>query len=430
MSNINLQRLLVRNTIGRVHINNELGVKISNDSIVFKSRSIIFLKCILILVDVINVYKIFNVFVKPIVFFKHSPLQFLDDYKTDDVFLFSRVNHDRTSHVLKEFIDQNTINYFIIHLAIKCIARLSHVVSNRTMENILRRENVFNINLYNNARYQIATTYLKYYLFLCITFLLKNKKIVIREEAHYQHSFLLNRWFKEKNIHVCEPQHGLIYKGHDAYNFSVAEFQSGIANYLPDVIFIFGNYWADKFNSPAVRVVLGQESAHRNKYRAESDSNGKQVLIISDGLNFEFFLNLALNIRSVVGNEYSVMLRPHPLERQNLLESSIVIADRDSIIIDRGELAESLSSCEYVISEMSTVLYESLSFGCTILMIKSDVSDFVFGLVESDVLHVVDHVMLVDFRSIIDSDPLEVYTPGFTRSYKNYLKDNIYVRNS
>lgn len=430
MSDISLQRLLVRNLINRMQINDELGVKISNDSIVTKFRPILFLQCILLIADLLNFYKIWNLFFKPVVQFKHSSLKLLNGYKTNDVFVLSRVNHDRITDVLNEFKDQSTVNYFVLHAALKFIARLSDIVSNKYIERDLHRENIFDSDVLKKARYALASTYLKYYLFLCIAFIFRKKIMVIREEAHYQHSFLFNAWFKMRDILVCEPQHGLIYKSHDAYNFSAAEFQSGIAKYLPDVLFTFGDYWHDKFNSPAERVVLGKESSYRRARETQSNSLCKRALIISDGLNFEFFLNLALNIRSVVGEEYSVLLRPHPSERQSLLESSILLAERSGIIIDLGDLTDSLSNCDYVVSEMSTVLYESMAFGCTILMVYSQVSRFVFGLTESNILHVVDDVNLVDFKSIVDCDPLEVYSPDFTHSYKNYLKDKLYVWNS
>lgn len=430
MSDISLQRMLVRNLVSRRAINAKLGIKISNDKKVSKFNPLIVLKCILFVVDIINIYKICNLFFKPIVLFKHSSLQLLSDYKTNDVFVFSRVDYDSISGLLNDFRDQNTINYFVLHAALKFIGRLSDFVPNKHIKHYFHREDIFDFELYKSARYVIATTYLKYYLFLCISFLFKKKQIVIREEAHYQHSFLLNAWFKMSNILVCEPQHGLIYKSHDAYNFTSAEFQSGIAKYLPDVLFTFGDYWHDKLNSPAERVVLGKDSTYRSEAETEINSLCKRALVISDGVNFEFFLNLALNIRSVVGEEYSVMLRPHPLECQSLPESSILIAKKSGVAIDRGDLANSLSNCDYVISEMSTVLYESMSFNCTILMVLSKVSRFVFGLTDADTLHVVNEVKLVDFRSIVDCDPLEVYSSGFNRSYENYLKGKLYVWNS
>lgn len=430
MSDLSLQRLLVRNLVSRRAINAKLGIKISNDKRVAKFNPLVVFKCILLVVDLINIYKIFNLFFKPIVLFKHSSLQVLSDYQTNDVFVFSRVDYDSISGLLNDFRDQNTINYFVLHAGVKYIARFSCFLPNKSIKNDLHREDIFDVELYKSARYTITTTYLKYLLFLCISFLFRKKQIIIREEAHYQHSFLFNAWFKMRNILVCEPQHGLIYKRHDAYNFSDADFQSGIAKYLPDVLFTFGVYWHDKLNSPAERVVLGIDATYRSDRETQINSRCKRALVISDGVNFEFFLKLALDVRSVVGEEYSVILRPHPLERQSLSDSLLLIAQKSGIVIDRGDLANSLSNCDYVISEMSTVLYESMSFNCTILMVLSKVSRFVFGLTDADTLHVVNEVKLVDFRSIVDCDPLEVYSSGFNRSYENYLKGKLYVWNS
>ena len=431
MSNISLQRLLVKNLISRILINKKLGIKISNDNNIFKFHPILFLKCILLVIDLINIYKIYNFFFKPVVMFKHSSLQLLNDYKTSEVFVLSRVNHYKISDVLNEFKDQNTYNYYVIHVALKIVARLSHIFPNKKIKKDLYQENILTVDTYKKARYSIATAYLKYYFFLCLAFLFNRKQIVIREEAHYQHSFLINSWFKMKNILVCEPQHGLIYKSHDAYNFSSAELKSGIAKYLPDVLFIFGNYWHNKLNSPAEKVILGKEFRNLNKIEREvNNTRLKRALIISDGLNFEFFLNLALNFRSVMGQDYTVLLRPHPSERQGLKQSSILLAKKNSIAIDWGDLDDSLSSSDYVISEMSTILYESMFYACNILMVYSEASKFVFGYTESDILHVIGEVKLLDFKSIVDCDLHDIYSPDFAQAYNNFLKDNLYVWNS
>ena len=61
-----------------------------------------------------------------------------------------------------------------------------------------------------------------------------------------------------------------------------------------------------------------------------------------------------------------------------------MISKKGGIFIDLGELANSLSSCDYVISEMSAVLYDDKSLECKILMVLSKVSRFVFGLTDAD----------------------------------------------
>ena len=198
MSNISLQRFLVKNLISRILINKKLGIKISNDNNVSKFHPILFLKCILLVIDLINIYKIYNFFFKPVVMFKHSSLQLLNDYKTSEVFVLSRVNHYKISDVLNEFKDQDTYNYYVIHVALKIVARLSHIFPNIKIKKDLYQENILTVDTYKKARYSIATTYLKYYFFLCLAFLFNRKQIVIREEAHYQHSFLINNWFRSE----------------------------------------------------------------------------------------------------------------------------------------------------------------------------------------------------------------------------------------
>lgn len=171
-------------------------------------------------------------------------------------------------------------------------------------------------------------------------------------------------------IATAEFQHGATGGGHDAYNFAPAIIED--ANYrctFPRYFLAYGQWWSEQMNVPVSKVVIG--NPHRDDMLARlppTNSPKRTILMLSDGVEFEKYLDLARTLESFAARrDLRVVVRPHPIERT-------IVRSRHgervgAIEIDNtGDLYLSLGGAHAVISEVSTGLFEAAGLADKLFM--------------------------------------------------------------
>lgn len=166
---------------------------------------------------------------------------------------------------------------------------------------------------------------------------------------------------RRMGILTAEYQHGSISAGHDGYNFAPAiRDSSEYRQTLPDYFLSYGKWWHDQINAPVGKVAIG--NPHRSAMLAETRraEARKDVLILSDGIEFDSYLELSRQIQPWVTKKgLRLVLRPHPSERPAVASA---YGDRvEGISLDSGaDLYASLQSAKVVVSEVSTGLFDAI----------------------------------------------------------------------
>lgn len=175
-----------------------------------------------------------------------------------------------------------------------------------------------------------------------------------------------------KSLDICtaEYQHGAISGGHDAYNFAPAIRDSAVyQRTLPDHFLGYGKWWNDQINAPVEKWAIGNphRAARINGLGVQAAAQ-KDLLILSDGIEFKLYLDLARSLHQhakAIG--LSIVLRPHPLERTRALQMGET--ETAGFRIDsNADLYQSLKTAHTVVSEVSTGLFEAVGIVQRILI--------------------------------------------------------------
>jgi hypothetical protein len=206
-------------------------------------------------------------------------------------------------------------------------------------------------------------------------------KLLIKEEACYGSAAPLMLAAKSLGIATAEYQHGVVAAGHDAYN--VAPVLHNSLDYrktLPDYFLGYGEWWNEQINVPIAKIAIGNphRSEQVQQYIAHSVQARTDVLVLSDGIETDLYLGLARELAAQLDTRFTVVFRPHPLERAKVLAAfpgGIV----DSVRIDQNrDIYQSFLSAYAVVSELSTGLFEAVGLVNRILIWDTAKARFCF----------------------------------------------------
>lgn len=204
-------------------------------------------------------------------------------------------------------------------------------------------------------------------------------KLMLKEDACYGGSAVsIIHAAKLCGMVVAEYQHGVISKGHDAYN--VAEALAASHSYksvLPDYLLTYGDWWSSQSNLPLQKISIGNPHlTEKVKCLAPIYHDRKQILILGDGIETNLYLNLAREVLDIVKAQGGlVVFRPHPMERERVTASMLP----EGIQLDSNpDIYRSLKVTSVVISELSTGLFEATAFVDKVLLWETKKSRFAF----------------------------------------------------
>ncbi len=235
-------------------------------------------------------------------------------------------------------------------------------------------------------------------------------RLVLVEDGCYGHMAVFNATAQRLGVTVAEFQHGMVTRGHDAYNVGSSLVTSERYRLsLPSAFLSYGRWWNEQFNAPlAEKVVIG------NPHRTESlrdwrpDTVRRRVLVVGDGVETNAYVELCKRLASSLPPELQVVFRPHPIERDRLQQGP-----GHSISIDlEPDLYRSIAAAHVVVGEASTVLFEAVGLVPRIFVWDTDKSRFFLGQhpfrTFNDAAEVADLIANVgdDQGPIIDSDDI------------------------
>ncbi len=205
-------------------------------------------------------------------------------------------------------------------------------------------------------------------------------KVLIVEEACYGNVAALMAAGRRMGIVTAEYQHGGVSAGHDAYNFAPMIRES--AEYretLPQHFLGYGDWWNDQINAPVAKTAVG--NPHREAMLAETragNQSKEDILILSDGIDFPLYLDLAEQIAASVRKKgLRVVLRPHPLERSHV-QSKYGDHIGEVLLDQNKDLYASLATTHVVISEISTGLFDAAGVADRIFLWDTPKARFTF----------------------------------------------------
>ncbi len=224
------------------------------------------------------------------------------------------------------------------------------------------------------SSYCLHKFYKKYFIFL----LKKVKpKCIIYQEYYNIVKMTLNEVAKLESIETIELQHGVIGRGHIAYNFG-KKYNNDV---LPEKLFFWGRHWKETSSFPIDdrnKIIVGfpYHDAQVRRFLQNNFNYGiKKILIISDG----DFSNEVLDIVEKLlyklnydGLSYYLVYKLHPKEFNLSMDrfSNLLKYKNVEVINDlKTDLYFLLANYDYIVGKYSTVLYEATSYNGKLLIL-------------------------------------------------------------
>lgn len=180
---------------------------------------------------------------------------------------------------------------------------------------------------------------------------------------------------RDLGVTSIEFQHGIFSEYALGYHYPSVSKNS--LEYFPDRIYVWDDYWKDMCELPLTDdriVTYGFQHLlkTREAYRHIS-KNERQIIVISQGIAGPKMSDIILdNIDDL--KDYTIVYKLHPGEydRWRQYESLVRLSGYDNVkVIDNNEipLYRLLAESRFLIGLSSTVIFEALSFDCTILLV-------------------------------------------------------------
>ncbi|WP_420963291.1 hypothetical protein [Brucella sp. IR073] len=185
-------------------------------------------------------------------------------------------------------------------------------------------------------------------------------KLLLKEEGCYSRSAVTVAAARSLGIHVAEYQHGMISSGHDSYNFAPAAIANeALRRCLPDTLLCYGDWWAEQVNAPVEKISIGNPHREDVLTHISQPARKETFLVIGNGIETQRYMGLAVKLAEGLGGTgVKVVFRPHPFERASVAETAHLYP---TVEIDtRADIYQSLADARFVISEVSTALFEAV----------------------------------------------------------------------
>lgn len=251
-------------------------------------------------------------------------------------------------------------------------------------------------------------------------------RLVLVEQSCYGDYGIFNHVAREMGIRVAEPQHGMISAGHDAYSFAPAIRDSEeYRQYLPHDFLGYGAWWNSEINAPVQKWVIGHPHYTEQRKRMVSNVSDKtDILLLSDGIEFSIYLELAKDLTNLINGRYRVVLRPHPLERKRVY-SEYPNGNVGKVVIDQNrDIYQSFSAAYAVTGEVSTALFEAVGLVKKIFLWETPKAVFSYPSHPfAGFLNAKDFVLKIDDYESgrADVGQEEIWAPDWAGNYHNYI---------
>lgn len=251
-------------------------------------------------------------------------------------------------------------------------------------------------------------------------------KILLKEEACYGGGAAVMAAANHLDIVTAEYQHGLISRGHDAYNFSLDVLDlPALRHCLPRYVLTYGDWWNQQMCLPVERVTVG--NPHRSYVLEGLEPEGSRrdvVLFLGDGLDTAASLKMAATLAKTISPVgLRLIFRPHPLERQQISKMAIA----ETIAIDQvPDISTSMAGVVAVIGETSTGLFEAAGLAKRVFVWDTPKSRFALGEHLFETFETAEELTakLGQPSSRPSSAADELWAPNWRMNYARFLRDH------
>lgn len=234
-------------------------------------------------------------------------------------------------------------------------------------------------------------------------------------------------------IVTAEYQHGAISEGHDAYNYAPTIAASeDYRQSLPQYLLSYGDWWNEHINVPVEKISIGYPARMDKLARMPVRSNGaqKDILLLSDGIEFELYMQLAQTIAVAVADSgLRVVIRPHPIERSAVLAKWGKAVANVSIDVT-PDIYVAFLQAHTVISEVSTGMFEAVGLAERVIILGSNKAricypDQPFAMANSaqDIVDIVQGAK--PGRPTVSEE--RFWAPDWCQNYRKFLREKVAI---
>lgn len=226
--------------------------------------------------------------------------------------------------------------------------------------------------------------YYKYKKRLLKKFVKKVSPKVILELVGYEtNKMVLNEVANELNIPCIELQHGVIGRGHIAYNYK----SDNSYKQLPTHLFVYSDYWKKTCSFPigfdniiATGFPYMEEQISKYPY-IENISDSVRIIIYSSTDSTDSILEFAIKLITKLDQnmiKYKIIYKLHPLEYNYPISKWDAVRNLDNIEFintPTKSLYELCSNSDIQIGVKTTAVFEGLSYGLETFILDTGAPD-------------------------------------------------------
>lgn len=220
-------------------------------------------------------------------------------------------------------------------------------------------------------------------------------KIIIETVSYDTNKLIVNELASELNIPTIELQHGVMGRGHIAYNFNSKKH----FNFFPDYLFLFSEFWEKNTKLPISEnnvKIVGFPYLEKNinfyppKNKRESEENKKRIIILSQPEFSDKVLRLTLNLVNQLNennSSYYIIYKLHPSEsnKKEFIKSEFINDNVKIISNNDYPIYKYFSEVDIQIGVTSTAIYEGLAYNLQTYIYHIEKTDsYMFPLVDND----------------------------------------------
>lgn len=181
----------------------------------------------------------------------------------------------------------------------------------------------------------------------------------------------------DRGIEVSELQHGWIGSSHAAYNFGAAMREPDLVRALPDTLLGYGEYWGRDIRFPGRFVPIGKPTLDRTILDVPVwVERPLQVLFVSSNFEHDLVDRTLLAMRAALPDDWTLVLRPHPVERATAARRHADVLSREGVELDVSpDGGAALRRSRAVVGFSSTMLFEALAYGCHTAVVESALAE-------------------------------------------------------